>query len=432
MHNPKIIIDFDSTFTRVEALDELVEISLENDPRRDENLAAIKDLTDRGMDGSLGFTESLEERIKLLHAERGDLEKLVKKLKKKVSKSFSRNRQFLTQNADNIYIVSGGFKEFIVPVVKPFGISEDHVFANDFVYDANGKIIGFNRENPLAQENGKVKLLKSLDLDGEIIVIGDGYTDYQLRASGLAHRFFAFTENIERALVSDKADHVTPSFDEFLYVNKLPRAISYPRNRINVVIIDNDDNDIIRPFANEGFNVQNIKRHEVSDYIRKAGVLLVPAGYMGEEVVLDDCQRLKAIGILGSVPENLDAVECMKRGIALFADKKNNPRNIQFIPKRLIDYINRGSTHLSSNFPNIYLQQQRNAHRLLHIHHNQPGVMARINNLLADHEINITGQYLKTNEHIGFVITDVNKKYDPQLIDELRKIKGTIGFRVLY
>jgi D-3-phosphoglycerate dehydrogenase len=84
------------------------------------------------------------------------------------------------------------------------------------------------------------------------------------------------------------------------------------------------------------------------------------------------------------------------------------------------------------NFPNLTLPTLENAHRLIHIHENVPGVLARINRLLADLGINIVGQYLKTNETIGYVITDIDKVYDKDVIKALRKIENTIKFRVLY
>ncbi|RYE17467.1 MAG: phosphoserine phosphatase, partial [Sphingobacteriaceae bacterium] len=67
---------------------------------------------------------------------------------------------------------------------------------------------------------------------------------------------------------------------------------------------------------------------------------------------------------------------------------------------------------LSTNFPNLQLPKIGNAHRLIHIHKNVPGIMAQINGLFARHEINITGQFLMTREEIGYCITDVNKDYD--------------------
>ena len=103
-----------------------------------------------------------------------------------------------------------------------------------------------------------------------------------------------------------------------------------------------------------------------------------------------------------------------------------------FVPGKLMDYINTGSTSNSVNFPNLTLPTLENAHRLIHIHNNVPGILARINKVLADHGINIAGQYLKTNEQIGYVITDINKDYDKDVIKQLRAIENTIKFRVLY
>jgi D-3-phosphoglycerate dehydrogenase len=97
-----------------------------------------------------------------------------------------------------------------------------------------------------------------------------------------------------------------------------------------------------------------------------------------------------------------------------------------------MDYINTGSTSNSVTFPNITLPLLENAHRLIHIHENVPGILAKINHILANHGINIVGQYLKTNEVIGYVITDIDKQYDKEVIKELRGIEHTIKFRVLY
>jgi D-3-phosphoglycerate dehydrogenase len=104
----------------------------------------------------------------------------------------------------------------------------------------------------------------------------------------------------------------------------------------------------------------------------------------------------------------------------------------KFVPGKIMEYINTGNTYNSVNFPNIQLPFLQDAHRLIHIHLNEPGIMAKINQILANHHINIVGQYLKTNEKIGYVITDIDKAYSPDVIDELTNIVGTIRFRMLY
>lgn len=212
------IIDFDSTFTQVEALDELCEISLKDDPDKDNILAEIKAITDRGMVGELSLRQSLEERLSLLNANKKHLPLLVETLKRKVSKSFVSNKSFLLEQKENIYIVSNGFKEFIAPVVKDYGIEPDHVLANSFTFDEKDRIIGFDKDNVLSENKGKAKKIAELKLEGEIIVIGDGYTDYEIRLFGQAHKFIAFIENAERPKVVAKADLVARSLDEIIQV----------------------------------------------------------------------------------------------------------------------------------------------------------------------------------------------------------------------
>lgn len=94
--------------------------------------------------------------------------------------------------------------------------------------------------------------------------------------------------------------------------------------------------------------------------------------------------------------------------------------------------MNTGTTHLSNNFPNLQLPRIDKSHRLIHIHKNVPGIMAQINTVFAEHNINIVGQFLMTNPVIGYAITDINAQYDDQLFKSLKKIEHTIKFRVLY
>ncbi len=112
---------------------------------------------------------------------------------------------------------------------------------------------------------------------------------------------------------------------------------------------------------------------------------------------------------------------------------KEAQKNIgSFVPQKIIEYINSGNSSNSINFPNLSLPEQKEAHRFIHIHKNEPGIMLKINKILSDYNINIVGQYLKTNESIGYVITDINNEYNKQVIQSLRKIHDTIKLRVLY
>jgi D-3-phosphoglycerate dehydrogenase len=104
----------------------------------------------------------------------------------------------------------------------------------------------------------------------------------------------------------------------------------------------------------------------------------------------------------------------------------------EFVARRLINYINGGDSTQSVNLPNIQLPELRKAHRLMHLHTNTSGILAQINSVLASHKANVLGQYLKTNEQVGYVISDIDVEYDKDVINQLKKIEGTIKSRVLY
>ncbi|MBT3356053.1 hypothetical protein HN399_01730 [bacterium] len=198
------MIDFDSTFIKLEALDELAKIALENDSRKEEKTAEIQKITNRGMVGEISFPESLQSRLDLFSIKREHIEKLIKKLKGSISESFLRNRDFFLKNKEHIYIISGGFLDYILPVAQNFGISKEHILANRFVFEGED-VIGFDKTSFLAQESGKVKAVKNLGI-GKVVVVGDGWTDYEIKETGNAENFFAFSENVKRVKVIEVAD----------------------------------------------------------------------------------------------------------------------------------------------------------------------------------------------------------------------------------
>jgi len=103
-----------------------------------------------------------------------------------------------------------------------------------------------------------------------------------------------------------------------------------------------------------------------------------------------------------------------------------------FAADRLLGFVERGDTSFAVNFPNVQLPEVRGAHRLLHVHENRPGMMAGINRVLADFGANILAQHLRTNESVGYVVTDIDREDSAHVTDALRTLPGTIRFRTLY
>ncbi|RAU82236.1 phosphoglycerate dehydrogenase [Pontibacter arcticus] len=623
------ILDFDSTFTQVEALDLLGEIALQHTESKEQILEEIKAITNSGMDGSSSFSEGLLKRIHLLQAHKKHLQELIGTLEDKVSDSIKRNKAFFEEYTDQILIVSSGFKEFIVPVVTPYGIKEENVYANTFVFDAQGYISGFDTDNELSQDKGKIKLLQKLALQGDVYVLGDGYTDYEIKEAGLANKFYAFTENIARDKVVEVAEHIAPNLDEFLYQNNLPMTISYPKNRIKVLLLENVHPSALALFKQEGYQVETmagaLSEDELCEKIKDIAILGIRSKTQVTAKVLQQANRLISIGAFCIGTNQIDLEAALWAGITVFNAPFSNTRSVvelalgeiimlsrnvfeksmkmhqgnwdksasgsmevrdkklgiigygnigsqlsvlaealgmqvyyydvveklqlgnarkcetleqlletvdvvtlhvdgresnkgffgeeafahmkpgaiflnlsrghivdlpaltqalksgkvagaavdvfpyepatnqeeftnelrglpnviltphiggstieaqeniaRFVPTRIMQYINTGNTYQSVNFPNIQLPALKNAHRLIHIHRNVPGVLASINSALASNQVNILGQYLKTNEQIGYVITDIDKAYNKKVIEELRCIPATIKFRMLY
>ena len=102
------------------------------------------------------------------------------------------------------------------------------------------------------------------------------------------------------------------------------------------------------------------------------------------------------------------------------------------VSEKLIKYSDNGTTTSAVNFPEVALPSHPGKHRLLHLHENVPGVLSEINKVLSDNGINISGQFLQTNEKVGYVVVDVEKEYSPQALEALRTVAGTIRARVLF
>lgn len=623
------IFDFDSTFVSVEALDELAQIALKGNPRKEQLLQEIISITNKGMNGEIPFDLSLEKRLSLFQPNKDHIKKLTLLLKKKVTSSILRNKVFFKEYAQDIYIISGGFKEYILPIVSSFGINPDHVLANDFLFNKKGIVIGYNKENVLSQKKGKVKKIRELKLKGRIIVIGDGFTDYEIRKEKAADQFFAFTENSSREKVMANADAILPSFDEFLYRTHLPRAFSFPKNRMKVLLLENINKKAATLFEEQGYLVETVttalSQEELTKKIKDISILGIRSRTQITESVLKNAEKLLVIGAYCIGTNQINLEHAAKQGIAVFNAPYSNTRSVvelvlgeiiflyrqisdksqsmhkgiwdksatgsyeirgkklgiigygsigsqlsvlaeslgmevyffdtleklalgnarkcnslqdllkvadvisvhvdgraenknlisekefkrmkdgvlflnasrgsivdiavlskyikakkirgaaldvfpqepksntdpfisplqgmenviltphiagstqeaqesigAFVTERLRRYIDEGTTTLSVNFPTLQLPILQNAHRVIHTHINKPGILSQINSILAKNEINIIGQYLKTNEEIGYGITDIDKVYDVNIFDTLKKIPGTIRVRILY
>ena len=102
------------------------------------------------------------------------------------------------------------------------------------------------------------------------------------------------------------------------------------------------------------------------------------------------------------------------------------------VAEKLARYSDNGTSISSVNFPEVALPEHAGCHRLLHIHHNVPGVMSAINNVFSQNSLNVSAQYLQTTEEIGYVVIDIEAEYSDIALSKLANIDGTIRSRVLF
>lgn len=219
LDNKALFIDFDSTFVKVETIDELAKLSLKNDSNLDIKVKMISDITSQAMSGKLDFPSALDKRLSILSLTKSDIIKVNKQISALISDSIQDNIEIIKSISSSIWILSGGFTEVIHPIVSKFGIKEDRILANTFTYN-HDIITGCNKSNDLFKKNGKVKAIKQLNLKKDIIMIGDGYTDYEVYKNGVAKTFICYTENISRKNVIAESPHIANNFNEVLNIIK--------------------------------------------------------------------------------------------------------------------------------------------------------------------------------------------------------------------
>jgi D-3-phosphoglycerate dehydrogenase len=621
-----LIFDFDSTFIQVETLDLLASIALQNHPEKAERLKMIEETTQQAMEGKIGFEESLETRFSLLSLNQHHIEQTIAVLKNKITPSILRNRSFFQKNKNNIYIVSGGFIDIVWPIVQSFGLHREHVFANRLLYDFDGQIHGYDKYCPLAQNQGKVKLLQRLNLPREIIVIGDGYNDYEMKEAGLADLFIAFTENIARPNILPLGDAVIDSLEGLFLTLQLPYQDQQTRKK--VLLLEGIHSDCVQYFRGQGYDVTSLPNaladHELTEALKDINILGIRSKTTLTTNIIQACPHLEAVGAFCIGTNQIDLNQCDKQGISVFNAPYSNTRSVvelalaeiillarqaaksakllsqgqwfkssahahevrgktlgivgygkigsqlsilaealgirvmfydledrlplgnakscdtldnllgsadivsihvdgresnrhlideaqfekmkdgviflnlsrdfvvndqalfkatqsgkvagigvdvftnephaskasfttplqsvenailtphiggsteeaqqhigEYVSRNLHLYCKEGATLGSVNFPALALPAKHYPQRILHLHDNVPGILAKINQLFAESNCNIEGQFLKTNEKMGYVITDLNHSVDENVVKQLKAIQHTIFVRKL-
>ena len=225
---------------------------------------------------------------------------------------------------------------------------------------------------------------------------------------------------------------------------KLPLGNARPVKSIKELV---STSDIISLHVPENASTKNLISKEVLKQFKQGSILINYA--RGEVVDLDAlAAALKAKHLSGAAidvypwePEkNGDSFETPLQDLPnvlltphIGGSTEEAQENIgEDVSIKLYQYLERGVSNGSLSIPTISLPPVDGAHRILHIHNNVPGVLSAINTVMSKNKINIVGQYLKTNEEIGYVVLDVDSKLSKTALSLLKEVKETIRVRLLY
>ena len=205
--------------------------------------------------------------------------------------------------------------------------------------------------------------------------------------------------------------------------------------------------DIVTLHVPQLASTKNLINKENISWFKKGAILI---NYARGEVVDLNCLKKAilsgnfggaAVDVFPEEPQsNGDAFECILRGLPnviltphIGGSTLEAQQNIGHdVSIKLFNYLEKGISIGSQTIPALALPPIENSHRILHIHKNVPGVLSRLNTVLSKNKINILGQYLKTNQNIGYVVLDVDKNLSKEAESLLKNLKDTIKVRLLY
>ncbi|MFZ9589833.1 MAG: phosphoglycerate dehydrogenase [Chitinophagaceae bacterium] len=227
-------------------------------------------------------------------------------------------------------------------------------------------------------------------------------------------------------------------------ITKLPLGNAESRKSIKDLV---SQADIVTLHVPETHQTKNLISKSVIKQFKKGSILINYA--RGEVVDLDALKVALQEGQLSGAAIDVFPWEPEKNG-DVFTSPLQNISNVLLTPHvggsteeaqynigedvsaKLLQYLEVGATYGSHTVPEINLPSQEGTHRILHIHTNVPGVLSEINSSLSENKINILGQYLKTNDEIGYVVLDIDKKLSKNAVELLKQVKGTLKVRLLY
>lgn len=213
-----LFFDFDSTIVTKESFDEVINLALTDHPDQQQLMGRIEAITTEGMEGTLAFTDSLERRLAVTPLHRDHFVSVGKQLTEHITEGMHDLFSELNAHGLTPYIISGGFRESILPVAHALGVPDHQVYTNTVTYSFDGAVETIDTNNVCYTNDGKAPVIAHIkqadDLTGPTCMIGDGANDLKAYELGVADHFCAFTGNVHRTVMKERAPAAAASVPE--------------------------------------------------------------------------------------------------------------------------------------------------------------------------------------------------------------------------
>lgn len=193
-----VIFDFDSTLIRCESLDHLLSSLLSGQP---DKMAAVIEITEKGMNGEIPFYESLQRRLAICAPTEQQVTQFSESMVEYLTPGMDELMKTLQGRHVDVWIMSGGLKPLILPVARYLNIPFSQVHAAELNWHKNGEFAGIDTSNPFSVSKLSGARSIASHWSKPAMIIGDGFTDYQVYQDKLTDDFIIYTEHAARPKV---------------------------------------------------------------------------------------------------------------------------------------------------------------------------------------------------------------------------------------
>ncbi|MBD3376934.1 phosphoglycerate dehydrogenase [candidate division KSB1 bacterium] len=346
-----IIFDFGSTIIDNEGVDLIIDAALKRnmDPEHAQKMEKVHKIAAQVQNGEIPLGDFLRSSFQLTNVTQDDIRTVTSLLANKISDQVLDTISGLQQRGKNIFVFSSNFEEVVRPVTTSLDIPSENVFANQLLYDNEGKVIGFNENNPLFLSVGKVFLAEQLRIEGVLdertAVVGNSHTDLAIRKSNNATMFVYYSTQNTMGDIKGQADFVVDRFDQLMPLfctneelsNETAEAYAVAINgkqivTPHIILLENIHKNAFEQLSHQDFTVELFKsawsEQEICEKAIDAHALGIRSKTRITRKHFECLSNLWAIGAYCIGTNQIDLHAASNAGIPVFNAPYSNTRSV--------------------------------------------------------------------------------------------------------